>query len=80
LEKTVEYYESLPWKVQIEPELQEDHTIIYLASHPEFEGVLGSGATPEDALADLRLARRSMIESLLMEGYPVPEPKAVPAA
>ena len=77
MKKDVEYYDRLPWKVEIEPERQEDGTIIYIASHPELEGVLGSGATPEAALADLRAARRAMIEALLAEGYPVPEPAAV---
>ncbi len=77
MKKDVEYYDRLPWKVEIEPERQDDGTIVYIASHPEFEGVLGSGATPEEALADLRKARRAMIEALLAEGYPVPEPTAV---
>lgn len=76
MKKDLDYYDSLPWKVKIEPERQEDGTIIYVASHPEFEGVLGSGATPEEALADLRAARRAMTEALLAEGYPVPEPTA----
>ncbi len=77
MKKEVEYYDRLPWKVEIEPERQDDGTIVYIASHPEFEGVLGSGATPEEALADLHRARRAMIEALLAEGYPVPEPTAV---
>jgi len=77
MKKDVDYYDRLPWKLQIEPERQDDGTIIYIASHPEFEGVLGSGATPEEALADLRKARRAMIEALLAEGYPVPEPTTV---
>lgn len=77
MKKDVDYYDRLPWKVQIEPERQDDGTIVYIASLPEFEGVLGSGATPEEALADLRRARRAMIEALLAEGYPVPEPTAV---
>jgi predicted RNase H-like HicB family nuclease len=77
MKKGMDYYDRLPWKVQIEPERQDDGTIAYIASHPEFEGVLGSGPTPEDALADLHKARRAMIESLLEEGYPVPEPTAV---
>lgn len=76
MKKDPNYYDSLPWKVEIEPERQEDDTIVYVASHPEFEGVLGSGATPEEALADLQAARRAMIEALLAEGYPVPEPTA----
>ena len=61
----------------IDPERQEDGQIIYVASHPEFDGVLGTGETPEAALADLHAARRSMIEALLAEGYPVPEPAVV---
>ena len=61
----------------IDPERQEDGQIIFVASHPEFDGVLGTGETPEAALADLHAARRSMIEALLPEGYPVPEPAVV---
>jgi predicted RNase H-like HicB family nuclease len=63
--------------VIIDPERQEDGQIIFVASHPEFDGVLGTGETPEAALADLHAARRSMIEALLPEGYPVPEPAVV---
>jgi predicted RNase H-like HicB family nuclease len=74
MNKNLEYYDRLPWRVQIEPERQEAGTIIFVASHPEFEGVLGSGVTPEEALADLHAARRAMIDALLAEGYPVPEP------
>lgn len=77
MKKDIDYYDQLPWRVQIEPERQDDGTIVYIASHPEFEGVLGSGATPEEALADLHKARRAMIEALLAEGYPVPEPTIV---
>lgn len=79
MKKDLAYYEGLPWRVQVEPERQDDGTIIYVASHPEFEGVLGSGATPEQALVDLRDSRRAMIEALLAEGYPVPESTAVTA-
>jgi predicted RNase H-like HicB family nuclease len=78
MKKDVDYYDRLPWKVHIEPARQDDGSIVCLASHPEFEGVLGSGATPEEALEDLRKARRAMIEALLAEGYPVPEPSTVP--
>jgi predicted RNase H-like HicB family nuclease len=80
MKRNVDYYDRLPWKVQIEPERQDDGTIVYIASHPEFEGVLGSGAMPEKALADLHKARRAMIEALLAEGYPVPEPTAIVTA
>ncbi len=79
MKKDLNFYDGLPWRVEIEPERQDDGTIVYTALHPEFEGVLGSGATPEAALADLRAARRAMIEALLAEGYPVPEPATVTA-
>ena len=75
--KDVDYYDGLPWRVTIDPERQDDGRIIFMAFHPEFDGVLGSGETPEAALTDLHAARRSMIEALLAEGYPVPEPAMV---
>lgn len=74
MQKDLDYYDGLPWQVVIDPEWQDDGRIIYVASHPEFDGVLGTGETPEAALADLHTARRSMIEALLVEGYPIPEP------
>ena len=80
MKKDRDYYDGLPWRVLIDPEQQEDGKIIFVASHPEFDGVLGTGETPEAALADLRAARRSMIEALLAEGYPVPEPAVAPSA
>lgn len=80
MKKDLEYYDGLPWRVIIEPERQDDGKIIFVASHPEFDGVLGTGGTPEAALADLQAARRSMIEALLVEGYPIPEPAVAPSA
>ena len=77
MNKDLDYYDGLPWRVIIDPERQDDRQIIFVASHPEFDGVLGTGETPEAALADLHEARRSMIEALLAEGYPVPEPAVV---
>ena len=80
MKNDLDYYDRLPWRVAIEPERQDDGSVIYVASHPDFDGVLGTAATPEAALADLRVARRSMIEALLAEGYPVPEPAVTPSA
>ena len=79
MKKGLDYYDGLPWRVIIDPERQDDRQIIFVASHPEFDGVLGTGETPEAALADLHAARRSMLEALLTEGYPVPEPAVVPS-
>jgi predicted RNase H-like HicB family nuclease len=66
--------------VNIDPERQDDGRIMFVASHPEFDGVLGTGDTPEAAVADLQAVRRSMLEALLIEGHPIPEPADVPVA
>jgi predicted RNase H-like HicB family nuclease len=80
MKKDMDYYDGLPWRVIIDPERQDDGKILFVASHPDFDGVLGTGETPEAALADLHAARRSMIEALLEAGYPIPEPAVAPSA
>lgn len=65
---------QLPWRVLIEPEVQDDGRVLVRASHPEFDGILGTGKTSEAALSDLRAALRSAIEAMLAEGYPIPQP------
>jgi predicted RNase H-like HicB family nuclease len=77
--KDINYYDRLPWRVIIDPERQDDGSMIFVASHPDFDGVLGTGETPEAALADLQAARWSMIEALLAEGYPITEPVVAPS-
>lgn len=77
------YYDALPWEVQIERDLRKDGSIYYVARHPEFgpiSGPIGTGSTPEEALVELREARRSLIRVLLGRGDSVPEPRPVKAA
>lgn len=80
--KDLDYYDGLAWEVRIERDLRADGAVYYVARHPEFgsiSGPLGSGATPEEALADLREARRSLIALMLERGDPIPEPLPVRA-
>lgn len=46
----------------------------YLAQVPELPGCMGDGATPEEAMADVRLAIRTWIASAVEDGTHVPEP------
>lgn len=81
--KDAQYYDSLPWEVRIERDLRHDGTVYYIARHPEFgdiSGPVGTGASPEEALADLREARRGLIAVLLGRGDPIPEPAPVKTA
>jgi predicted RNase H-like HicB family nuclease len=47
---------------------------IFFARVLEMDGCFGQGETREQALTDLRLAMVDIIESLLEDGLPVPEP------
>lgn len=81
--KDARYYDSLPWEVRIERDLLPDGTVYYIARHPEFgdlAGPVGTGVAPEEALAELRDARRSLIAVLLERGDPIPAPGPVKTA
>jgi predicted RNase H-like HicB family nuclease len=65
---------------RIERDLRRDGTVYYIARHPEFgdiTGPVGTGVSPEEALAELREARQSLIAVLLEQGDPIPEPGPV---
>ena len=78
--KDLAYYEGLAWDVWIERDLRANGSVNYVARHPEFgsiSGPLGTGATPEEAMADLREARRALITLMLERGDLIPEPQPV---
>ena len=81
--KDAQYYDSLPREIRIERDLCHDGTTYYIARHPEFgdiSGPVGTGRSPEEALAVLREARQSLIDVLLERGDPIPEPGPVKTA
>lgn len=74
------YYDGLAWEIRIERDLRADGSVYYVARHPEFgpiAGPLGTGSSPEEALADLHEARRSLIALMLERGDAIPEPTPV---
>ena len=78
--KDMAYYDALPWEIRVERDIRADGAIYYVARHPEFgsiAGPLGTGDTPEEALADLREARRALVALMLERGDRVPEPPPV---
>ena len=65
-----------------------DHTIIvfysdedecYIADIPDFEMCSAHGDTPEEALAEVLIARDAIIEVMKEDGLPIPEPRYRPA-
>ena len=76
------YYDGVAWEIRIERDLRADGSVYYVARHPEFgpiAGPLGTGSGPEEALTDLREARRSLIAIMLERGDPIPEPAPINA-
>ena len=81
--KDAQYYDSLPGEIRIERDLCHNGMVYYIARHPEFgdiSGPVGTGRSPEEALAELREARQSLIGVLLERGDAIPEPGPVKTA
>lgn len=51
----------------------------YIADIPDFEMCSAFGDTPEEALAQVLIAKAAIIEVMQEKGQPVPEPRYRPA-
>ena len=69
--KTIEYYMSLPYRLELVPDVDEGG---YVASYPELRGCLTSGETAEDALRNAQDCKRQWLTAALEEGFEIPEP------
>ena len=50
----------------------------YIADIPDLEACAAFGATPEEALNQLQIAKAVWLEAARTEGKPIPEPKYRP--
>ena len=50
----------------------------YVADIPDLESCSAFGASPEQALAELEIARKAWIEAARQAGKPIPEPRYRP--
>ncbi len=51
----------------------------YIADIPDLECCSAFGATPEEALGQVELAKAAWLEAARTEGKPIPEPRYRPA-
>lgn len=51
----------------------------YVADIPDFEMCSAFGDTPQQALAEVLMAKAAIIESMREKGLPIPEPRYRPA-
>jgi predicted RNase H-like HicB family nuclease len=56
-----------------------DEDEAYIADIPDFEMCSAHGETPEEAVHEVLIAKRGIIESMRDRGLPIPEPKYRPA-
>jgi predicted RNase H-like HicB family nuclease len=50
----------------------------YIADIPDLEACSAFGKTPEEALAEVKVAKQAWLEAALGEGKPIPEPRYRP--
>lgn len=73
----IEEYLSLPYSTIVVPDVTTDNEPCYVAYHPELEGCMSHGNTPEEAVYNLREVRELYISALLDKGLDIPLPQGV---
>ena len=71
MNKTVDYYLSLPYTIELIQEPEGG----WFVSVKELPGCMSQGDTPDEAIEMIRDAMRGWIEISLEDGDPIPEPR-----
>ncbi len=69
--KTLEYYLSLPYRLEIVPDVEEYG---YAASYPELRGCVTCGNTVEEVVRNAEDCKREWLAAAMDEGLDIPEP------
>jgi len=72
-EKTIDYYMTLPYKLEIVSDPDEGG---YVASFPELPGCITSAETMEDLKRNAIDAKRAWLEAALQDGIEIREPQS----
>lgn len=71
MERTLDYYVALPYRIELEEDVE---TGGYMASIPQLKGCMTCGDDIAKALANLEDAKREWIETAMERGISIPEP------
>lgn len=71
MNKDLDYYLSLPYRMEIYPDTEEGG---YTVSYPDLPGCLTCGETLEDAIANAEDAKKEWLYGTLEDGRTIPEP------
>ena len=77
MENNLNKHMGLPYSTVVVRDVTTDGELCYMAYHPELEGCMTHGDTPEEALRNLDEARRLYISALIDEGLEVPLPQGI---
>ncbi|MDD7680423.1 MAG: type II toxin-antitoxin system HicB family antitoxin [Stecheria intestinalis] len=72
--KTIDYYMSLPYRLEIFPDPDEGG---YVARYPELPGCITTGETLESAAENAADAKKAWLEAALEDGTAIPDPAPV---
>lgn len=72
--KTIDYYMSLPYKMEIVEDLEEGG---YVASFPDLPGCITCGSTIESVVANAQDAKKAWIEAAMENGTEIQEPDSL---
>ena len=78
MENRLEQYLGLHYSTIVVPDMTTSNQPCYLAYHPELEGCMSHGITPEEALQNLSEVTELYISTLLDKGLEVPLPQGMP--
>ena len=71
--KTIDEYMSLPYRLEIVPDLEEGG---FVARYPELPGCITVGETMGETAANALDAKRVWLEAAIEDGVPISEPVA----
>jgi len=72
--KTIDEYLSLPYKMEIVPDMDEGG---YVVSFPDLPGCLSCGGTIDQAIANADDAKKAWLEAAIEEGISISEPDSL---
>ena len=73
MKKTIEYYMSLPYRMEIIPDMKEGG---YTAWYPDLPGCLTCSETKEGIVANAENAKREWLTAALTDGIEINEPSS----
>ena len=76
--KTVEEYMALPYRESVDPG-ECNGEVCFVAECADLPGCITQGKSPDEAIRNLREARKELIDTLLKRGLPIPEPQPLVA-